>query len=1676
MKRDKGMKREKSGVIVLAVLGIFLLLSVSVVSASLIEDVGNWLNKLFNGKESSSINSGELGNIGVMVVNNNCTETDYGLDYFNFGITKKGNTQYSDYCSGLKNLTEYYCQNNNIASVNVTCYTHCTGGKCIACISNCTGKQCGDDGCGGRCGTCSGTNSKCNSNGQCVQCLTNTDCSTGQSCSNGLCTSVACTETDYGQDYYNFGITKKGNIQYSDYCPSLKVLTEYYCASNNITSINMTCYVNCTGGKCIACISNCTGKQCGDDGCGGRCGTCSGTNSKCNSVGQCKQCLINSDCPSGQTCNANWQCVANCTAETNTAFCSRLGKNCNSVTANDNCGTSRKVNCGTCTSPQTCNSTGQCINRGSENNVTISMATLKDIYSINEQIKLTDPPDNANAINNIYEDKIIYNQENNYINLDTDINKSAISNSSQQIPKSLGYIVEFSDEPSVVKYTKLKKEAKANQEKIFSMNRFNPLKYLYSAFLLKEKNIPAKINDYENIIKYNNKNIKEKIKKALGKPVHSLMTGNAISNNEELIVISEWNSVFNGIVLNVSAEEAEKIKEIPGVKSVSPNLEVYATLMDSVPLIGANQVWRLDKDGNNCNNSGKECLTGKGIRIGIIDTGIDYTHPDLGGCTSSQFLAGGCLKVVGGYDFVNRDNDPMDDHGHGTHVAGIAAGNGLGGLKGVAPDAKLYAYKVLNSGGSGSFEQVISGIERAVDPNQDGDFSDHVDVISMSLGGNCGGFYYDDCGPNDPGSQAVNNAVDTGVIAVIAAGNAGPESFTIGTPGTAKKAITVGATYKKDYPTGFNKDINPKTDNITYFSSRGPVRDYFNKPDIVAPGALICSARYDSIYPEGENKYYKPCLDNKHIQLAGTSMAAPMVAGAAALLKQKHPDWTPDDIKYLIKNTAINLNYNSLIQGSGRINLTKAVEINQKPIIAEILTSGKIKGTETVGINGTASGYDFFKYSVYYSNKNDYENNINNWVLLDNSNPQVIDNVLFNWDINSIKDGEYVLKLIVNTSDNYYEDYSFINIIRTEISYPKDLSSISSYWEVIPTWWGKLNISGTSSGDNFNHYELQICNRGYDGNFLGCTKNGITLYNNGHSEIINNRLGTLNLSVINLSNYYKIILTTYYNDSSSENSSSIIYIEPDLLEGWPQKVGDTSISTPAVADINNDGKMEIASNSYSGEVYLFFSNGSIVNGWPKNTGQFIMASPVIADIDNDGSKDIIVATHAIDSNNGYIYIWDNNGTLKSGWPVLVPSGMISSPAVADINNDGKMEIVVDTFNYFGTFVYYFNGSIVNGWPQSCGAYRQSTPVLADINNDGNMEIISSSLDIDIYGNWMGLICSRYLNGTSITGWPIQINNTENLISSPAIADLNNDNKTEITFGNFKSGGKGDFYLFYSNGSIVNGWPKNTSNYFEASPAIADINNDGKREIVVANRHSVLYVWDMYGNDVTGFPKDLNKAFISSPAIANIDSDLQKEIIVSSFNNLYLIDNNGQFIGNSKLFSNIRGGMITFPSHPSPLIADINNDGKLDIILGSLSGEIYIWTTNSGNKGSWPMFQHDPQHTGCYDCYNKTLLIRPQSKLVNNENFNITGNLVMILQKKDTNGNWINENIAVNESLTIPVNGLLKLDTGKDSLGNQAFEGFNNLNVNASSSGQYRIYVKFEYSGKSIDDNWEFKVV
>jgi minor extracellular serine protease Vpr len=527
-------------------------------------------------------------------------------------------------------------------------------------------------------------------------------------------------------------------------------------------------------------------------------------------------------------------------------------------------------------------------------------------------------------------------------------------------------------------------------------------------------------------------------------------------------ILSAQRVAANGLRVKVRPSEISALRALRGVRSVG-RVELH-TLdnIDSVPWVGAPEVW--DTVGR-----------GERIKIGIIDSGIDYTHADFGGSGAIADYQNNdpnmvepdtfpTRKVRGGYDFAGPtynandpssvpapDEDPLDGDGHGSHVAGTAAGIGVSGSigRGVAPRAQLYALKVFGDV-AGSTDLTSLAIEWAMDPNGDGDMSDHLDVINMSLGSPLGE-------PTDPSAISANNAAAVGVIVATSAGNEGNTPYITGAPGVAASAISTAANtpggrlssrvtvtspasvagvkpsiegagpvtlastgpitglvvpaepragcqpltnadslkgnialFVRGAPPGWPPSppgpactflakytqaqqagamaiivynnvptdpivmggldstitipgvmigqadgealadadkvnatldlaLNPADDDlIATFSSRGPGHGGSGfKPDLSAPGVSIVSAGVGT--------------GTDALNLQGTSMASPHTAGAAALLRQKHPKLDQSAIKALLQNSTVDSNpagdTDLARQGVGALRVDRAVDL-----------------------------------------------------------------------------------------------------------------------------------------------------------------------------------------------------------------------------------------------------------------------------------------------------------------------------------------------------------------------------------------------------------------------------------------------------------------------------------------------------------------------------------------------------------------------------------------------------------------------------------------------------------------------------------------------------------------------------------------------------------------------------
>ncbi|MGE5674375.1 MAG: S8 family serine peptidase [Mycobacterium leprae] len=496
----------------------------------------------------------------------------------------------------------------------------------------------------------------------------------------------------------------------------------------------------------------------------------------------------------------------------------------------------------------------------------------------------------------------------------------------------------------------------------------------------------------------------------------------------------DFTHVFNGLGVLMPGKAVQKVSVMGGIRTITLNEErVYLSLAESVPFLGAPKVWdQVDAAGRR--------IRGEGVTVAVIDTGIDWNHPEFGGYATVPNE-----KVTHAISLTSEG--PKDSFGHGTHVSCIIAGDadykatprGDARYNGVAPKAKLMGYKVLTASGTGSATNIILAMEDAVKRG--------AQVMNLSLGDSLGD-------PSSPESSAANNAMLAGVIVCLAAGNSGPEPYTIGAPGAAHHVLTVGASTDdgvtelvaqlvqpsgemrsvgmrlmesstllpspalelgyvlcgmgqaaSDFPaqvkgnvalvergevtfrekavaaqaagaaacviynnqTGnfygslgdekpvptiptvsismedgqmmkqalagapglseaklrLNPEEIPQPNRMAEFSSRGPNKDGWIKPELTAPGVNITSATVTEAGIPGGGMPDP----SGYISASGTSMATPHVAGIAALMRQAHPDWTAVQIKAALVNTAQFMAGQGGVmdQGNGAISLARAI-------------------------------------------------------------------------------------------------------------------------------------------------------------------------------------------------------------------------------------------------------------------------------------------------------------------------------------------------------------------------------------------------------------------------------------------------------------------------------------------------------------------------------------------------------------------------------------------------------------------------------------------------------------------------------------------------------------------------------------------------------------------------------
>jgi serine protease AprX len=374
-------------------------------------------------------------------------------------------------------------------------------------------------------------------------------------------------------------------------------------------------------------------------------------------------------------------------------------------------------------------------------------------------------------------------------------------------------------------------------------------------------------------------------------------------------------NIINGKVVRLPKGQLKKLADYPGVERIVYDRPTAGEMNRVAVTVGARAVQQTYG------------YRGAGIGVAVIDSGITTWHDDLTYLGSSSLVrTKNGQRVAAFVDFVNGRTSPYDDNGHGTHVAGIIAGNGfdsLGVRAGIAPDAHLASLKVLDQNGRGVISSVIAAFDWAIANKS----AYNIRVINLSVGAAVTESY-----KTDPLTLAAKRAVDAGIVIVTAAGNLGKNSLgqtqygAIGAPGNAPWVLTVGA-YSHEGTVWRSDDV------MAGFSSRGPSAfDYEAKPDIVAPGVGTVSLSDPGglMYLTKPTSLLSGTLGGAfpYLSLSGTSMASPVVAGSVALMLQANPSLTPNLVKGILEYTAqVYPGYDALTQGAGFLNTKGAIDL-----------------------------------------------------------------------------------------------------------------------------------------------------------------------------------------------------------------------------------------------------------------------------------------------------------------------------------------------------------------------------------------------------------------------------------------------------------------------------------------------------------------------------------------------------------------------------------------------------------------------------------------------------------------------------------------------------------------------------------------------------------------------------
>jgi subtilisin family serine protease len=997
----------------------------------------------------------------------------------------------------------------------------------------------------------------------------------------------------------------------------------------------------------------------------------------------------------------------------------------------------------------------------------------------------------------------------------------------------------------------------------------------------------------------------------------------------------------------------------PELEYAEPNVVLHALAVPNDPYYGSSGAWgQAFGDLWGLHAIGAEQAwnrtRGTGVVVAVLDTGIDFNHADVAANVWQNpgeigFDSFGRDKKTNGLDDDGNGyaddwrgwdftagvfgNYPMDYHGHGTHVAGTiaAVGDNAVGILGVAPRARVMAVKVLGPNGFGTLEQIANGILYAARSG--------ARVINASLGGE----------GDTPQTllDAIAYAHDVkGVVFVAAAGNSG---------------VDVGPAWTGTFPANMRNSVAVAAvdhlDQRASFSNRGA------KIDLAAPGGGDAGTGFD---PQRSILSLKSAwagssmtgsgqlvVGGQYLRQAGTSMAAPHVAGVAALVLALHPTYSPEQVRQVLRTAADDVGVPGLDGdfGYGRLNANRATSA-PVPLATQLTEPARpFAAGAPPTVRGTVAGPGLLDWTLEYgSGKTPTA-----WTVLAAGTSAVTSAALATWSTTSLPDGVYTLRLTAHTSGGQvYEDRMEVLVDSLEITSP-DPQKPQAY-----TAGDTITIKGTIAPANFSGYSVSVF--GYR---TGYVSPNIVLPNNGQQPVVNGTLASWNTTGLPADHYS---VCFWLNGGSASPACVEIIVDPMLHPGWPKSIpalgfgGLTFALTDhlTAADLDGDGRQEILIG-YDTQVHVLDGAGNELPGWPQsvdpfNNGWPIQKGPAVGDLTGDGIPEVVVVGYM-----GDVFVWSKDGVLLPGWPRPLLSQAFGSVAIDDVNGDGRNEIVATSQSIA---VVDVNGQMLPGWPVSPGFGSLQPPAIGDVDGDGTKEIVVQGLSMP------NPIMVFRANGAPVPGWPQPINTgaSESSYSYPALGDLDGDGAAEIVVGTLD----GRVLTFRGNGSMLPGWPQFTGAGNVNSPVIGDIDGDGLPEVVVGTRgvgpqRSSLFAWHANGTLLPGWPQqaEFNYAVFGyqTPALADVDGDGKADVIVSTDSAAFALEalrHNGTRIGDFPRPTFDMGAAST----NSPLVADVDGDGSLELAWIDYRFNIFLWdlAAPATAVAPWPMFRHDAAHT------------------------------------------------------------------------------------------------------------------